>query len=123
METPWNRARKTRHEAQERRLGTMEGGSRQVNSGRLWRWKRDGILHEFLVEARTTEGKGYRITREEFLKIQKDAIQTPPGLLPSMQIDIGDDVSLFVIRLTDFQTIYTRMLDLEARLGEKETGD
>lgn len=115
METPWLRAKKTRHEAQERRLGKLPGGTKQVGSGRIWRWKRDGKLFVFLIEARTTQDKGYRITAEEFKTIQKEGLQTPPGLLPAMQIDI-QDVSLIAIRLVDFNEIYSRMLDLEAQL-------
>lgn len=123
MDLPWTRARKTRNEIQEARLGTMEGGSRQVNSGRFWRFKRDGILHEFLIEARTNEKpevKSYRIKADEFRKIEKEALQTPPGLLPAMQIDIGD-LSLITLRLSDFQNVYLRLQELEARYsGEEE---
>jgi hypothetical protein len=116
METPWSRARRTRSSKQEGRIGKMEGGSKQVNSGRLWRWKRDGILHEFLIEARTTEAGSYKISGDEFLKIRREGLQTPPGLLPGMQIDI-QDLSLMVIELSAFQDLYVRLLELEARVG------
>ena len=119
MESPWKQAKKTRHEAQERRIGRMKGGQKQVGSGRIWRWKRDGILHIFLIEARTTTKKNYTISGEEFKEIQKEALQTPPGLLPAMQIDI-QDVSLIAIRLVDFNEIYNRMLDLEAQLEDAQ---
>lgn len=122
METPWVRAKKTRHEAQERRIGKLPGGSKQVSSGRIWRWKRDGKLFVFLIEARTTQDKGYRITAEEFKEITKEALQTPPGMLPAMQIDI-QDVSGIFIRLVDFNEIYTRMLDLEAQVAAKNDAD
>lgn len=122
MDTPWLRAKKTRHEAQERRIGNLPGGSKQVGSGRIWRWKRDGKLFVFLIEARTTQDKGYRITAEEFKEITKEALQTPPGMLPAMQIDI-QDVSGIFIRLVDFNEIYTRMLDLEAQVAAKNDAD
>jgi hypothetical protein len=82
MDTPWTRARKSKSELQEARIGDMEGGKKQNNSGRIWRWKRDGILHNFLIEARTTTDASYRIEKKEFLQIRRQAFQTPPGLLP-----------------------------------------
>jgi hypothetical protein len=119
METPWSRARKKRHERQEERIGNMDGGSKQANSGRFWRWKRDAILHDFLIEARTTEAGSYRIEGKEFQAIEKQAIQTPPGLLPGMQIDIGD-LQLITIRLSDFQNFLLRLKKLEAQVEQEE---
>jgi hypothetical protein len=116
MDTPWSRARKTRSQLQEERIGDMPGGQKQVNSGRFWRWKRDGILHEFLIEARTTEKGSYSINKEEFQKIKREALQTPPGLLPGMQIDI-QDLSLIVVETKDWQEIYTRLITAEAQLS------
>lgn len=114
LETPWQRARKSRSEKQEARIGKMDGGERQVNSGRFWRWKRDGKLYEFLVEARTVEkSRSYTISKDEFQHIRRQALQTPPGLLPAMQIDILD-LSLMVIELTAFQDLYARLIALEA---------
>jgi hypothetical protein len=122
MQTPWDQARrKTRSMRQEERLGQMSSGKAQVNSGRHWRWKRDGIVHEFLIEARTTEADSYRIERKEFLDIQKQALQTPPGLLPGMQIDIGSGatgISGMFIRTQDFQDMYVRLIELEELVKE-----
>lgn len=115
-ETPWSRARKARHEIQEEKIGKLPGGKRQVNSGRLWRWKRDGILHDFLVEARTTEKGSYRISRNEFLKIRHEALQTQGGLLPSMQVDL-DGLSLMVIELSAFNQLYSELLKLREQFG------
>ena len=117
MDTPWSRAVRTRHERQERKIGNLPGGQKQIGSGRIWRWKRDGILFAFLIEARTTTKKSYSISAEEFKEIQKEALQTPPGLLPAMQIDISD-VSLMAIRLVDFNELHNRILDLEAQLED-----
>lgn len=111
-ETPWARARKTKSQRQEERLGKMEGGSQQTNSGRFWRWKRDAILHNFLIEARTTDAGSYRIDRKEFLEIRKEARTTPPGLLPAMQIDLGD-LHLMVTELSAFQDAQMRLIELE----------
>jgi hypothetical protein len=120
MDTPWTRARKQRSEKQESRIGKMEGGRKQVNSGRFWRWKRDGILHSFLVEARTTEVESYRIEKKEFQQIRKQAFQTPPGLLAAMQIDI-QDLQLMVTELSVFQERELRLVELETRLEESQT--
>lgn len=119
LDTPWTRARKLRHEIQEEKIGNMPGGSKQVNSGRIWRWKRDGILHDFLIEARTTEKKSYSISKAEFLSIRREGLQTPPGLLPGMQIDLGD-LSLIAIQLSDFNNLYSELLKLREQVGEQE---
>lgn len=110
-ETPWERARKSKSELQEQRLGKLEGGERQVNSGRIWRWKRDGKLREFLIEARTTDQGSYSISKKEWLAMRIDAYKTPPGLLPGMQIDI-QDLSLLAIELTAFQDLYAELIAL-----------
>lgn len=96
----------------------MPGGEKQVNSGRFWRWKRDGKLREFLVEARTTEKRSYAISKDEFSLIRIEALKTPPGLLPAMQIDI-QDLSLVVIELTAFQDLYAELIALRGQI-EKE---
>jgi hypothetical protein len=119
METPWTRARKTKNELQESRLGNMEGGKKQVNSGRFWRWKRDGILHSFLIEARTTKDGSYRIEKKEFLQIRRQAFQTPPGLLAGMQIDI-QDLQLIAIELGAFQDLNVHCMELEALVARYE---
>lgn len=116
METPWVRAKKkTKSQRQEERLGKMEGGRKQNNSGRFWRWKRDAVLHNFLIEARTSDKNSYRLDRSEFLDIRKEARQTPPGLLPAMQIDLGD-LHLMVTELQAFQDRELLIYELEARL-------
>jgi hypothetical protein len=116
METPWQRAKgKTKSQRQEERLGNMEGGSKQINSGRFWRSKRDATLHDFLIEARTTDQGSYRISRSEFLDIRYQGRQTPPGLLPAMQIDLGD-LHLILIELKAFQDAQLRIVELEALL-------
>jgi hypothetical protein len=121
MQTPWDRARKLRSTSQEQRLGNMEGGSQQPNSGRLWRWKRDGILHEFLIECRDTQSGSYRIEKKEFHDIRKQALGTPPGLLPGMQIDI-QDLSLITVETKDFQAMCLRLIELEERYAADVDG-
>lgn len=116
FDLPWSRARKRRSQSQEIRNGKLHGGSKQPNSGRIWRFKRDNKLWHFLIESRTNEKPGadtYRISRKEFLQIEKEAFQTPPGLLPGMQVDI-QELQLIVIRLTAFQQMQEHIISLEA---------
>ncbi len=121
-DTPWARAKKTKSQRQEERIGNMEGGGKQVNSGRFWRSKRDNTLHNFLVEARTTDAGSYRIEKKEFLAIKRNGLETPPGLLPSMQIDLGE-LHLFVMELSAFQDLSVRLLELEVLLErQKKSG-
>ena len=120
IETPWQRAKKTKSQLQEERIGKTEGGSKQVNSGRFWRWKRDGKLHGFLVEARTTDKLSYTIQYADFKGLEKNAHQEPPGCLPAMQIDIRD-LSLIAVKLTDWQDLQVKLIELETRLEEHET--
>lgn len=118
LSTPWSRARKVRSQAQEERLGTLPGGQKGMNSGRVWRWKRDGQLRNFLVECRTNEKptvKSYRIAYDEFQDIRKEASMVPPGLLPAMQIDILD-LKLMVVDLDAFVDREERLIYLEAQV-------
>jgi hypothetical protein len=119
LETPWQRAKKSRSVRQEERNGKLEGGSKQINSGRTWRSHRDNILREFLVESRDTESRSYSISKDEWSHIRLEALKTPPGLLPGMQIDI-QDLSLMVIELTAFQDLYNRLVALEAQAEDNE---
>jgi hypothetical protein len=120
LETPWSRARKLRTAQQEQKLGQMEGGSQQINSGRFWHSRRDAKLFNFLIEARTNENptvKSYRIERDEWLEMRKDAYREPPGLKPAMQITI-QDLDLVVIELDDFRDMNIRLIALEAMLED-----
>jgi hypothetical protein len=121
MDTPWERARKTKSQLQEERLGANEHGSKQNNSGRFWRWKRDGKLHGFLIEARTTDKGSYSIDYSDFKALEKNAHQEPPGCLPGMQVDIRD-LQLMVMKLQDFEDREIKIIDLEARLEQHERG-
>lgn len=120
-ETPWLRAKKTKSQRQEERNGKMEGGSKQINSGRFWRSKRDNTLHSFLVESRTTDAGSYRIDKKEFLDIKRDGLQTPPGLLPSIQVDLGE-LHLMIVELSAFQDMAVRILELEALMERQSNG-
>lgn len=98
----------------------MEGGEKGVNSGRTsWRWKRDGKLREFLIEARTTDAGSYSISKKEFLHIKREALKTPPGLLPGMQIDI-QELQLLAIEVTAFEDLFAELVALRARLEDDD---
>ena len=111
-ETPWRKATDNqRSQRQEARLAGRPGGKKQLNSGRQWFAKRDVTLNGFLVEARTTRAASYTISSVEFKKLVRDAIGTPPGQLPAMQIDFdqGDPLHLFVMRLQDHEAMVVEM--------------
>lgn len=118
METPWERARKARHVKQEERLDRTPGGRKGVNSGRLWRFPRDGKLFDFLVEARDTEKGSYSISHDEFEQLTKQAYATPPGMLPCIQLDLRD-LHLIVIRQADFESMQMRLAELEGIHGRE----
>jgi hypothetical protein len=112
METPWNRARKLRTVLQEERLNTLPGGRKGVNSGRFWRWPRDGRIFDFLVEARTNEKPGAKsatINKAEWLTLKREALSQPGGMLPAMQITM-DEVDLIVIDLKDFSGMISDLM-------------
>jgi hypothetical protein len=87
LEPPFRRKLQPGHRKQEADLA-KRGGTTHPASGRIWRFKRDGRLFDFLVEARTTEKETYTISGPEMDDIRKEASMTPPGCLPAMQIDI-----------------------------------
>lgn len=118
--TPWEQAKQRKSQRQETRIGKLPGGKKQINSGRNWFSKRDNTLLGFLVEARTTAAASYRIMRDEFDRLVRDAIGTPPGMLPGMQIDFEGEIvlSLFVMRLQDHMEREQRIANLESQLEE-----
>lgn len=108
MDAPWDRAKKkTRSARQEARLGERKGSKLQVNSGRnLWNSKRDAQLYNLLlVEARNTEGNSITVKESEWKDIRKEAMQTPPGLLPAMHLEFLK-VKLLVLDDEDAQEFF-----------------
>jgi hypothetical protein len=119
METPWSKAKKTRSQIQEAKLGAR--GKPQINSGRTsWTSKRDAKLYdELLVEARTTEKQSISISYSEWKDIRRQAQQTPPGLLPAMHLEIKD-LHLLVLEDRDAEDFFNRMIWLEGRVKDLE---
>jgi hypothetical protein len=115
IETPWTRARKLRTVLQEERLNTLPGGKKGVNSGRFWRWPRDGRIYDFLIEARTNQKEGAKsatISKQEWIDLRKQALSQPGGMLPAMQITIGE-LDLIVIELNVFSEMTSRLVASE----------
>jgi len=110
MLPPWQNKSKPRHQRQEERIA-KSGGMKHPASGRIWRFKRDGRLYDFLVEARTTDKGSYSISSEEWETIRKEALMTPPGCLPCMQIDI-QDASLMVVDRVIFEEAFNMLFSL-----------
>jgi len=121
MDAPWDRSkRKTKSQKQEERLGRR--GKPQINSGRTsWRSKRDAVLYDsLLVEARTTQADSISISGREWKTIRRQALQTPPGLLPSMHLEIQNDVRLLVIDEHDAEEFFNELVALRERVKEFE---
>jgi hypothetical protein len=117
---PWRRMdAQRRSQRQELRNARLPGGRKQINSGRAgWFSKRDNRLGGYLVETRGTDTGSYRLSVAEWEALVRDAMSTPPGQLPAIQLDIGNH-QLFIKRLQDevfFQGEIDRlMLDVEER--------
>jgi hypothetical protein len=111
---PWKDKLKSRHQQQEQGLQTTHPAS-----GRLWRWKRDGRFFDFLIEARTTEADSYTIKYDEWKSIKRDALQTPPGCMPAMEIQIKD-VALIAIEKDVWEEIYNQLVSLTALAGKEQ---
>lgn len=121
IQTPWEQATgNQRSKRQERSLAKEPGARAQPNSGRTSLGHRDIRKNGFLIEARTTTKASYRIERDEFELITQQAISTPPGSLPGMQIDFeyenGKVMRLFVKRKEDEDYMQQRIALLEDEL-------
>lgn len=113
MDTPWDRAKaQQKSQKQEKRIGNLPGGRKQINSGRNWFSKRDVRLGGYLVEARITDAQSYTIKKKEFEQITSEAIQTPPGMLPAMMLEIAG-LRLVVTREQDHMFMEQRVGILE----------
>lgn len=117
LETPWSKARKLRSSIHEESIADLPGGRLQPNSGRFWRWKRDGIVWNFLIEARHTDAASYKIDKKEFQTIRGQALRTPPGLKPAMLIEI-QELRLVAMEEVDFEMMLVRIVELEAKFGD-----
>ena len=106
MSSPQLRAEFARRKAlslqQERRTAALLRGRTTPASGASTDpfKKGDVSAKNFLVECKTTEKKGYRLTREVLHKIKMEAYKQ--NKIPVLQVDLEGE-SYAVIRLQDFE--------------------
>lgn len=110
--TPWQRAQAGRRAARSERAGAKASGGRvQPASGSKWFAPGDFRGNGFLVEDKITEAASYRLSEEVFAKIEREAIRTPPGLLPCMRVTLGSGRIVRVVREDDFLYLCARLED------------
>lgn len=90
---------KTRDRREEEDLAKRSGGQRVSNSGR-GRQKGDVRHNGFLYDHKYTDNDSYSITKATFEKITRDAIATPPGVMPALVLNING-LRLVVMREAD----------------------
>jgi hypothetical protein len=73
-------------EKQESRLANLIGGTRNAGSGSGWVRKADVRNVDYLIEAKTTENKGYRLTLQELLTLGHQA--DVEGRTPAFCVEI-----------------------------------
>jgi hypothetical protein len=121
MTTPWEQAKESRSEIQERRTGEKPGHRPQVNSGRRWYSLRDAMhrspVGRILIDNKDTESASYTIKLGDFEKLKRDANRTPPGCLPAMQIDIRN-LRLMLMEEATYDDIVKYIQILEKRVRE-----
>lgn len=109
---------KPQYARQEARTAKKPGARPQINSGRTWSSLRDvsmkTILGRLLIDNKTTEGKSYTITDDDWKALKRDANRTPPGCSPALQIDIRN-LRLIVLEEAWFDELiaYARVMEDE----------
>lgn len=124
MSDLWRKAKnKASYQKQEESLARA-GGSKQINSGRLWHSKRDVKLDGYLIEARSVGKnnsgepiKSYSIKADELKKLEKDAFFH--NALPAMQIDFEKTNGRYIVtRLQDWESEHQERTALEQQVIE-----
>lgn len=119
MKTPWQRATSPEYARQEKRTAKKPGARAQLNSGRTWSGLRDvrqaSPVAHVLIDNKTTDEKSYRITKDDWESLKRDANRTPPGCLPAFQLDISG-TRLMVIDDDHYDEIIKYIMLLEGRL-------
>jgi hypothetical protein len=101
-DVPWKRAQnQQRARRSEDQAAKQEGGRRQPASGSRWFAKGDVRANGFLLDDKYTDDASFSLTAKDWRKITAEALQTPPGLLPSMRISIKGAPKLRVFREED----------------------
>ena len=89
MNTPrWFEGSRVKKKSQkkERQRASELGGKTQPGSGAQWHAKGDIKLENYLIEHKYTDKKGYTLTNEIFLKVEKEALSI--AKIPLMLIEI-----------------------------------
>ena len=71
---------------------------RTINSGALWFQKGDLQTKDYVIEAKYTEKKGYRISTKLLKKLWEDALDA--NKLPLLTIGIKDGDVLWMMKVT-----------------------
>jgi len=82
----------------EERLAKAEGGRRVAGSGSK-REKGDVVIGKFRIEDKQTDAMSFRLSVNTWLKIEREALHTPPGLLPQMRVTLGTGRSRRTLRI------------------------
>lgn len=86
--TPWQRASTTKRSRRSEEQGAkLSGGKRQPASGALPHRKGDIRENGYLVDDKITDAGSYRVTREDWRKIEHEAAMS--SLRPAMRITIA----------------------------------
>jgi hypothetical protein len=114
---PWKLGKKPYIE-QEKRTAKKAGARPQLNSGRTWSGKGDvrqsSPVGHLLIDNKTTETMSVRFSRDDFIKLEKQANRTPPGCSPMFQIDIAGLRTVWISeRLWDETMKYIMLLEAE----------
>ena len=115
--TPWQRISRQRKSVNSEKLAAnLEGGRRVAGSGNK-REKGDVRNETWRIEDKYTDDASFRITLEDWEKICRHALMTPPGLLPQMRITIQNH-TLRVVREEDWLWLCAKA---EAPIFDKES--
>jgi len=77
------------------------GGKRTPKSGGYWSFPGDVTTKHFLIDSKTTEKKGFRVTESMWKKIYYEALKARK--LPVLSISlINEDIELVVLDKNDF---------------------
>jgi hypothetical protein len=100
---------------QEERIAKEFGGSRVPGSGAFWHRKGDVRTKHFLMELKRTDAASYRITKNVWRKIRREALQE--GKTPIMVLEI-QDTTLVVLGKEDFLGLIDTIAQSQGHLGE-----
>lgn len=90
---------KSRWQKKEQRDAEDFGGKVTPRSGGFWSFPGDVKTDKFLIDAKSTEKNGYRVTKKVWNKIVDESIKS--GKIPMLSLEI-DDLELIVLDKNDF---------------------